>query len=888
MTTRPNYRFDRFVLNLERGCLQTGERDVELRPKSFAVLLQLVENAGRLMSKDELVAAVWPNIVVSDDSLAHCIRDVRKVLDDSSERFIKTVPRRGYMFVADVASQAGTQRREKPDADALQLADLEEFERDYRERLRVRFAEEAEYFVPLSGETREVEAPGLVDSRRSAGRRRHRASSEYREWLQSVEEIKQVTLGSLREAVERYPTIILLGDPGCGKTSSLENLAYEFSTDDFWLPILVNLGDLGSGDTFDKFIVRNWMSPVGAAANEESSAILRQYLEAGKLILLFDALNEMPLERYREQCLALRHFIDRWSPAGNRFVVSCRVLDYGKELSGLQRIEIQPLSDENIRRFIEKELPDDWHSLWGALTKSGKESVSLLEMARNPYILTVMIDVFGTDGQLIQNRSELMQRFVGILMGWAGAKSVVEQKINSDVTDAALSLMAFEMQRRSGFGTPARTDDVKAILPREMEVTPGWPAQPCDADQVLSLASSAHIIEMPVDRKTVRFYHQLLQEFFAAQQMIRLDHASLAPLWRWPWLEDEMPAWNRPSNNFDPLPPPPPTGWEETTILAAGLPHADAGRLLGALSEANPVLAARCVSEGHAEIDPEDRQRLVGRLLSLVGNPAVALRSRIAAGEALGRLGDPRIGEMVAIPAGKFAMGEGSAQHEVWLPDYEIGTYPVTNTEFARFVDAGGYRDASLWTEAGWREVGEERDEPLFWHNARFNKPNQPVIGLSWYECVAYCRWLSAKAGRIHRLPSEAEWEKAARGSEGRTYPWGDLFEANRLNAREGDQKVYCSTPVGVYPGGMSPFGLFDCAGNAWEWCATRWKKPFPYNASEDEWAAIYLEGGSLRALRGGSWNYEADVAECAYRFRFEPYGWSDRAGFRIVCPESR
>jgi formylglycine-generating enzyme required for sulfatase activity len=239
---------------------------------------------------------------------------------------------------------------------------------------------------------------------------------------------------------------------------------------------------------------------------------------------------------------------------------------------------------------------------------------------------------------------------------------------------------------------------------------------------------------------------------------------------------------------------------------------------------------------------------------------------------------------MALVPAGKFVMGEGREQHELRLPEYRIGKYPVTNVEFARFVEAAGYKERSYWTDAGWHEVAKERDEPRFWQNARFNKPNQPVIGLSWYECVAYCRWLSRQTGRVFRLPSEAEWEKAARGEDGRVYPWGNDFDASRLNAREGEQKVYCSTPIGICPTGASPFGLYDCAGNIWEWCATRWGKPYPYDATEDEWAENYLEGQNLRALRGGSWNYEADVARCAYRFRFEPFGWNDRGGFRLVC----
>jgi formylglycine-generating enzyme required for sulfatase activity len=231
-------------------------------------------------------------------------------------------------------------------------------------------------------------------------------------------------------------------------------------------------------------------------------------------------------------------------------------------------------------------------------------------------------------------------------------------------------------------------------------------------------------------------------------------------------------------------------------------------------------------------------------------------------------------------------MGEGRERHQVFLPEFKIGKYPVTNAQYSEFIDAGGYDDRSYWTQAGWMEVGQESNHPRFWQERRFNKPNYPVIGLSWYECVAYCRWLSSRTGRTYRLPTEAEWEKAARGVDGQTYPWGKTFDHRRLNAREGPQKVYCSTPVGIYPNGASAFGLLDCAGNCWEWCATRWQKPYPYDTNQEEWTDEYLEGQNLRALRGGSWNYESETMQCAYRFRFQPFGWNDRGGFRIVCPE--
>ena len=94
-------------------------------------------------------------------------------------------------------------------------------------------------------------------------------------------------------------------------------------------------------------------------------------------------------------------------------------------------------------------------------------------------------------------------------------------------------------------------------------------------------------------------------------------------------------------------------------------------------------------------------------------------------------------------------MGEGQERHELFLSDYHLGKYPVTNAEYKRFIEAGGYQDKSFWTEAGWQEVGQKQNEPRYWQDARFNKPNQPAIGMSWYECVAYCRWLSAETGSM-------------------------------------------------------------------------------------------------------------------------------------------
>jgi formylglycine-generating enzyme required for sulfatase activity/class 3 adenylate cyclase len=768
-----------------------------------------------------------------------------------------------------------------------EVADLSAAESEYRDHINARYAEDAAYYVPLTGKTTDVVAAQPDKAPRSAGRRRRRAKCEYHEWIAVGEDIKQVKLGSLGEAVERYPCIILLGEPGCGKTTAIEALAYETSQRPDRLPLLVRLSEFTSGASVEDFIARSWggSREGGHWGAPELAANLDKYLEAGGLFILFDGLNEMPVEGYRERCAALRGFMDRWSASGNRFVVTCRILDYGEEFSGLQRVEVQALSDDQIRHFLRADLPEKWQALWEIL-QSDDSRHRLLEMARNPYLLTVMIDVFEEDGDLGRNRAELMRRFIQIMLEWARAKCRPERWLDAALLFESLCVMAYEMQARSGFGTKVQTEQVMAVMPQRLQLDPNWPAKAVPPDQVLSLAANANIVEMPVDRQTVRFYHQLLQEYFAAHQMLKRDPAKLAELWRGPWLETEMPVWIRPENDYEPLPPPPPTGWEETTILAAGLAPENDSSLVQALLATNPVLAGRCLLQGHDGTDPGLRDAVIARLLAAIADPEVALRVRIAAGNVLGDLGDPRLGEMVVIPAGDFLMGDGGERHRLSLPDYRLARYPLSNAEYGRFIDAGGYRDETWWTRAGWLEVGQKQSEPRFWQDTRFNGPNRPAIGLSWYECVAYCRWLSAQTGQSYRLPSEAEWEKGARGDDGRTYPWGDEFDPERLNGGSpGDRQVCASTPVGLYPTGVSPYGLFDCVGNVWEWCATRWKKPFPYDGAQDEWQADYLQGQNLRVLRGGSWYYKREVTCCTHRFKFQPYGWNDRGGCRLASP---
>jgi|OpeIllAssembly_1097287.scaffolds.fasta_scaffold06688_1 hypothetical protein len=506
---------------------------------------------------------------------------------------------------------------------------LAECEKAFRLRIKERFKENAPYYIQLAGETTES-VPILEDEKapRAARRYRQRISAEYCEWITEEREIKRVKLNTLLEAVDKYPCVILLGDPGCGKTTALEYLAYELANDAARLPLRLNLSEFLPGLSVEDFIVNGWAGPETSKhwAAPELADNLKDYLEKGSLFCLFDALNEMAKEGYAERAQALRAFIDQWSPKGNRFLITCRVLDFGEELSGLQRVEIQPLNEKKIHEFVQIELPDTWEALWKELSKKVDGDRSLLKLARNPYMLTVMIDVFRLDGQLGRNRSDLMRRFSEILMGWAKEKCPKEKWLDVDLQRETLGELAFEIQNRAGFGTLVKTILAKEVMPKQVQPHPKWPLVAVSADQVLNLAASAHIIEMTGDRSSLRFYHQLLQEYFAGLEMLKRNPATLTEKWRWPWLEKDMPKWVRPEYNYDPLPPPPPTGWEETTILAAGLMPENDDQLVKDLVEVNPVLAGRCLHEGRAAVSQTTRKVVIERLLATISIEKVALR----------------------------------------------------------------------------------------------------------------------------------------------------------------------------------------------------------------------------------------------------------------------
>jgi formylglycine-generating enzyme required for sulfatase activity len=231
--------------------------------------------------------------------------------------------------------------------------------------------------------------------------------------------------------------------------------------------------------------------------------------------------------------------------------------------------------------------------------------------------------------------------------------------------------------------------------------------------------------------------------------------------------------------------------------------------------------------------------------------------------------------EWVRIPAGKFWMGEHDETHQVELPEFQIARVPITNAQYALFA-----QDAKYKAPDGW----EDNRPPK-------GKESHPVVSVTWYDAIKYCEWLSEKTGKSITLPSEAEWEKSARSDDKREYPWGK-WESYRANTNE--LGVGDTTPVGIFLEGASPYGVLDMSGNVWEWTRSviRLRKEegsdvikeynYPYDAkdgSED----MNANRNSSRTLRGGSFYDVSDNARCAFRFRFNPYGWDGDYGFRVV-----
>jgi formylglycine-generating enzyme required for sulfatase activity len=217
---------------------------------------------------------------------------------------------------------------------------------------------------------------------------------------------------------------------------------------------------------------------------------------------------------------------------------------------------------------------------------------------------------------------------------------------------------------------------------------------------------------------------------------------------------------------------------------------------------------------------------------------------------------------------------EEKPQHELILPAYEIGKYPITNAQYAEFIKQE--KQQAVPKKAGW-----------FLREPPPAKLDHPVVGVSWHDALAYCDWLSRQTGRGYRLPTEAEWEKAARGQAGQLYPWGNSWAAGRTNHGSND-----TAAVTAFPAGASPYGCCDMVGNVQQWTSTLWGSdldqnsfPYPYHPHDgrEDPAADQRLHRLFRLHRGGSYRDEPAKLRCSARGYSDPDSKLRWRGFRVL-----
>ena len=326
-------------------------------------------------------------------------------------------------------------------------------------------------------------------------------------------------------------------------------------------------------------------------------------------------------------------------------------------------------------------------------------------------------------------------------------------------------------------------------------------------------------------------------------------------------------------------------------VRARTLEHL-AGLDSAAVTEAGPLLAGGFVYGMVAQHEHQHVETLLAtlQLVTEVGLPPPS--------GALWPAAVPRAGPgEVEVPAGRYAIGSDAAwaydnerpRHAVELAAFRIDRHPVTNAEFLRFIDDGGYQRAELWAPPGWDFArGEAVEHPLFWRRGatgwerrRFDRwealpPDEPVCHVSWYEADAYARW----AGR--RLPTEMEWEVAAGGAPDgveRQWPWGDAApDASRANLWPVGAHP---APVGTFPEGRSAWGVEQLAGDVWEWTSSDFGpypgfRAYPYR----EYSEVFF-GSEYKVLRGGSWAVAPEAMRNSFRNWDYPIRRQIFSGFR-------
>jgi formylglycine-generating enzyme required for sulfatase activity len=702
--------------------------------------------------------------------------------------------------------------------------------------------------------------------------------------------------------------LLVLGEPGSGKTVALDRLAWQLCGEqEPRVPVLVRLFRY-DGERLSEW-VRATLQEMGHLRLDDEQALVA-FLREGeaRCVFLFDGLNEAP-PGYRDTLVGE---LVRWMKAHPRHpvILTSRSQDelwrrLAGEIGGA--VVVQPIDDEQARAYLVAHLDTRGEALYDRLDPR------LRAMARTPLLLWLIKEAGAAGESIPGNRGELYDRFVSRMLA-GDTDRHLKAEVNDRVKRGALTDLAYHLSL--GQRLSCRHEEAVAAVARRVGEEL--------ADRVVGACRQHGLL---AGEETLWFApHQTMQEYFAALALRELVAQEWAQGgWRRVWRAGRRMLTGRgvglaalAGDDW----------WAETFVQLAGLTE-NADRLARELARLNPWLAWWCVEEGR-EVSQETRETIADRSVELLKSGKVVDRRRAVAtlaqmrnewvlpplfraaadrdpevaglavqallemGEtareqalvlarqpehALHQAGLVYLEAVLGLPVvwvapGPFLMGSDRArdpyalddelpQHQVWLPGYWIGRYPVTVAQFRTFVEASGYE--------------------LEHKDSLRGEDDHPVVSVTWYDVLAYGRWLSEKSGLPVRLPSEAEWEKAARGTDGRIYPWGDeVPDENRCNY---GGKVGGTTPVGDYsPAGDSPYGCADMAGNVWEWTRSLWgEKPdfqYPYDPEDGR---EDTQSTGLRVVRGGSWYFIRLSARCAARSRYDPrYRWY-LSGFRIL-----
>ena len=770
------------------------------------------------------------------------------------------------------------------------------------------------------------------------------------------------------EALSAHRHLVLLGDPGSGKSTFVNHLAVVFADQ-----ILngVMQSDLIPGLNAPllplRVVLRRWsarLRPGDEGGRELAYAALMQQtsldretllaqLDQPDNLVLFDGLDESPARRpgnedgLDRRGLLVASVADFCAAHPRcRVLVTCRIKPYqsaGYQIDNLPVVTLAELDKPRIERFVhlwydeaarlEPEKADKAADDRRRLLTSLDRRPDLTLMAGTPLLLTMLATVNAWAG-LPESRAELYDRCVEqLLWEWerrkrdatrpedapaaadSAADSATEATSLLDLLHEAglrrvdverllweQTYLAHEQSSANGDSNrEARADLPVDSVRKALALMHGKGGQGWDwAERVVDLMAERGGLLVESETGTFTFPHRTFQEYLAARWLLeRDDRATLAA---------RLAASDT---------------WREVVLLACGYlnyqgRYGDVQALIAEISGgrfADETAWRRLLVAGTAwlEFGPdravgntgEDiKRQLPEKLIALMQDANAPIPQRAAAGVTLGQLGDPRRGvglrrdglpdiDWVPIAAGPFLMGSDKRVDPDAYDDetpqftcrlitqpYRMARYPITVAQYACFIAAGGYHERRFWTDAGWSWRIENKIEGPAEYSDPFQTPNHPQVGVSWYEAVAYCNWLSEALNTDIRLPSEAEWERAARHTDGRIYPWGGEFSPEKCNMDE--TGIDATSAVGLFLNGAAESGALDMVGNVWEWCSTQWRDYYQnYESAADD----SLAGAHRRVLRGGSFYFVRQALRCAYRHWGYPDFRHYNFGFRVLSP---